>query len=110
MGCATNKIASIQPGMTMDQVREIKGKPISTEFDQSTTSWLYKDLKKFSPLTGPDKRYYWVVFDKGDKVIAVKDAGAVQLKGGSASSEGMGFLCKDAIARGDDAAIRTHCR
>jgi hypothetical protein len=107
-GCATtSNIGKIEPGWTQTQVRESCGEPISVEFDENTTGWLYKNLNDIKLITGPEIRYYWVIFDQENRVIAVRDAGPVPLKSGSG---GMNFLCKDAIARGDDLGVRTHCK
>lgn len=109
--CATtSNIGMIQPGMTQEQVLVKVGEPISKEFDENTTGWLYKNMNSFNVITGPNIRYYWVIFDKNDKVIAVKDAGKVERTSSNSSNSGMGFLCKDAISRGDQGAIFVHCK
>lgn len=107
IGCATtSNISKIKPGMTQDEVTALCGNPISREFDENTTAWLYDNLNSFNIITGLQIRYYWVIFYKNN-VIAVKDAGAKRL---SSPSSGMSFLCKDAIASGDEGGIFIHCQ
>ncbi|MBI3611024.1 MAG: hypothetical protein HY204_10030 [Nitrospirae bacterium] len=53
-----------------------------------------------------DSRAWDLVFKDG-KLTGWKEV--TRAPSASSGNGGMGFLCKDAIARGDDMAIRVHC-
>jgi outer membrane protein assembly factor BamE (lipoprotein component of BamABCDE complex) len=109
VGCATtSNIGKVTAGMSQEEVLNLCGKPISTEFDENTSSWLYKNVNSTQSALWPQRRYYWITFNKNNTVIAVKDGGAVESSG--SSSSGMGFMCKQAIASGDELGVKVHCK
>ena len=113
-GCATTstaKINKVQYGMTQEEVLSICGEPISKDFDDQQSSWLYESMYKFSVIFGPQYRYHRVNFGNDNKVKSVMDVTAQKARNSAGSSnQGMGFLCKEAIANNDDMGVRTHCQ
>jgi hypothetical protein len=112
VGCATGPMVDkVKPGMTQDEILKMFGPPRSKQFDEAGEAWLYKACTTPDPVTCyylNKARFYWVIFRDG-KVVALQDAGAAPNAGGK-TSDGMSFLCKDAIARGDQDAIFVHCK
>jgi hypothetical protein len=108
IGCATKSdLSKIKPGATQEAVFNLCEEPISKDINGTATGWLYSSMESTKNTLWPERRYYWVIFNKENKVVGIVDAGMAE---GRISSNGKGYLCKDAIVRGDKDDILVYCK